>query len=102
MTTHQDVLNTITRSMPTEWHVVTNGGLGPAYHDRFGRVTDGDGTNWLDHDAHYGQAVYRDDVQLTIAWGTPHPTRPPPRNLPGRHGGLQARRSGRWERRRTA
>ena len=43
---------------------------GPTYRDRFGGWSNPyDGTSGLDHDAHPELAVYRPDIDLTIAYG---------------------------------
>ncbi|OBA89340.1 hypothetical protein A5642_15150 [Mycolicibacterium mucogenicum] len=46
--------------------------MGPTYRDRFGAWSSpADGTSGLDHDTHAELAVYRPDIDLTIAYGMP-------------------------------
>lgn len=46
--------------------------MGPTYRDRFGSWSSpADGTSGIDHDSHAELAVYRPDIDLTIAYGMP-------------------------------
>ncbi|MGW5456244.1 hypothetical protein [Nocardia sp. NPDC003979] len=63
-----DELRTIiASSAPSDWHRITN--LGPTYRDRFGAWTGPNDSSGLEHDTHSEIAVYRPDIDLTIAYG---------------------------------
>ena len=59
---------TITTSDPSEWHRITN--QGPTYRDRFSSWSSpANGTSGIDVDNHSYVAVYKPDIDLTIAYG---------------------------------
>jgi len=66
-----DELRTIiASSAPRDWSRIT--AAGPTYRDRFGSWSSpSDGTSGIDHDSHAELAVYRPDIDLTIAYGMP-------------------------------
>lgn len=66
-----DELRTIiANSHPAEWSRIK--AMGPTYRDRFGSWSSpADGTSGIDHDSHAEAAVYRPDIDLTVAYGMP-------------------------------
>lgn len=55
-------------STASDWHRILK--IGPTYRDRFGSWSSpADGTSGVDHDSHVELAVYRPDIDLTIAYG---------------------------------
>lgn len=60
----------IASSRPAEWRRIKLSG--PTYRDRFGAWSSpADGTSGIDHDSHVEVAVYRADIDLTVAYGMP-------------------------------
>ncbi|MDH6245503.1 hypothetical protein [Mycobacterium sp. OTB74] len=59
----------ITNSRPSDWRRVK--AMGPTYRDRFGSWTGPGEQAGIDHDSHAEVAVYRPDIDLTIAYGMP-------------------------------
>lgn len=65
-----ELQTTITNSHPAEWQRIKLSG--PTYRDRFGAwSSSADGTSGIDHDSHAEVAVYRPDIDLTVAYGMP-------------------------------
>lgn len=63
-----DELHTVVAdSTASEWHRILK--IGPTYRDRFGACSGPGDTSGLDHDSHAEVAVYRPDIDLTIAYG---------------------------------
>lgn len=59
----------IAHSRPSEWQRIKK--MGPTYRDRFGSWTGPGDQAGIDHDSHVEVAVYRPDIDLTIAYGMP-------------------------------
>jgi hypothetical protein len=60
----------IANSRPADWHRIKS--AGPTYRDRFGSWSSpANNTSGVDHDSHGELAVYRPDIDLTIAYGMP-------------------------------
>lgn len=66
-----DELRTIiASSKPRDWSRIKS--AGPTYRDRFGSWSSpADGTSGVEHDSHVEVAVYRPDIDLTVAYGMP-------------------------------
>jgi len=65
-----ELQTTISNSLPAEWQRIKLSG--PTYRDRFGAWSSpADGTSGIDHDSHVEVAVYRPDIDLTVAYGMP-------------------------------
>lgn len=67
--TFDELRETILSSQPSDWRRIAK--LGPTYRDRFGAWTGPDDRSGIDHDSHPEVAVYRPDIDLTIAYGMP-------------------------------
>lgn len=66
--TLDELRNLITDSTAYDWHRITK--IGPTYRDRFGAWSSpASNTSGLEHDTHPDVAVYRPDIDLTIAYG---------------------------------
>lgn len=60
----------IADSTPRDWSRIKK--LGPTYRDRFGSWSSpAHGTSGVTHDSHTEVAVYRPDIDLTVAYGMP-------------------------------
>ena len=63
-----ELQTTIANSHPDEWQRIKS--TGPTYRDRFSsRSSPANNTSGIDHDSHVEVAVYRPDIDLTIAYG---------------------------------
>lgn len=62
----EELRDTIAKSKKTDWHKINR--IGPTYRDRFGYWTGADGSG-VTVDSHVTVAVYRPDIDLTIAYG---------------------------------
>lgn len=68
--TFDELRTLIANSHARDWQRIKQ--TGPTYRDRFGAWSSpADGTSGLDHDTHAELAVYRPDIDLTIAYGMP-------------------------------
>jgi hypothetical protein len=67
--TLDELRNIIINSTPTDWSRIT--AMGPTYRDRFGSWTGPGDKSGIDHDSHAEVAVYRPDIDLTLAYGMP-------------------------------
>ncbi len=66
--TLDELRNLIATSTASHWHRITK--IGPTYRDRFGAWSNpADNTSGLDHDSHVEIAVYRPDIDLSVAYG---------------------------------
>lgn len=66
--TLDELRDLITDSTADDWHRIIK--IGPTYRDRFGAWSSpADNTSGLEHDTHPDIAVYRPDIDLTIAYG---------------------------------
>ncbi|MGV0838071.1 hypothetical protein [Mycolicibacterium thermoresistibile] len=54
-------------STASDWHRILK--IGPTYRDRFGAWSGPGDTSGIDHDTQVEVAVYRQDLDLTIAYG---------------------------------
>lgn len=61
----EDLMSTIVNSDPERWNQISDG---PLYKDQFISSTSAKG-NELMTDAHTNVAVYKDDLDISIAWG---------------------------------
>ncbi|WP_125079865.1 hypothetical protein [Mycobacterium sp. P7213] len=60
----------VANSGPADWQRVRS--AGPTYRDRFGSWSSpANNTSGIDHDSHAELAVYRPDIDVTIAYGMP-------------------------------
>lgn len=63
-----ELQTTIANSHPDEWQRINS--IGPTYRDRFSSWSSpANNTSGIEHDAHREVAVYRPDIDLTIAYG---------------------------------
>lgn len=65
--TLDELIRTVTDSTPDDWEVLVSG---PDYHDRFIQVSTQAGTH-LEIGYHGAMCVYRNDVDLRLAFGMP-------------------------------
>lgn len=67
--TFDELRSLIASSHPRDWQRIR--AMGPTYRDRFGSWTGPGDQSGIDHDSHNELAVYRPDIDLTIAYGMP-------------------------------
>jgi hypothetical protein len=86
-----DIHTIITSTEPGDWSKIASG---PSYRDWFRMIdvpeADGEMASRIHVDSHHTVAVYRGDVNLSIAWGLDHDVEEPP-DVPG------PRRSFSWQ-----
>jgi hypothetical protein len=58
----------VSESTPEDWSVLPDG---PTYHDWISQVASS-GQRWVEVDSHHSVVVYKDDVDLRLAWGLTH------------------------------
>jgi hypothetical protein len=68
-----ELIDTVRESSRDDWNKITCwGGMGPSYHDRLHFWTaygDGAPVHSVGGDSHSTVAVFREDIDLTMAWG---------------------------------
>lgn len=65
--TFDELRTLVADSTASDWHRIVK--TGPTYRDRFGAWSGPDDTSGLDHDTHPEVAVFRPNIDLTIAYG---------------------------------
>lgn len=68
-----ELRQTIVDSHPSDWYPLNRSG--PTYRDRFTYWTDSDGVSGLIHDSHSSVAIFKPDIDITLAYGMGHEVR---------------------------